>query len=793
MWSSSQTPNGPDFCRDSDNQSENLDEIEMSEFDENDELCSNFDEVDAVSETCFENPHTIELEISGRSHDTVTSTQSAPSAVNMGDDKKPLRLPSLATVDELSEDPLPPQCPSGDSDKPHVSLEELLSPDSPGPTRHSIKGKGNISSSSLPVGGLHQSEITRASLATPRPLVHTATSPALNNIPSQLSTNTTDKRKEGTLTRRKTQQEFSSESVAQRPKRLHFRRGSSRFQSKFLDDNEDHVIWKPEKSPHNVTTGSEPMKKKFSTSSITPATTDYGVAKSKSWDHPDGGSVSPISEISPTMSSNDFRLRQQQLLARVDVAREVAKDQNNKLYKPQVSRHDKKKTLKLASRYVSYRISQKPRGMSDIVFQAIDKKQSASPADNDRPLSAKEKWQKATFLVSSASQHTPEMPRPSVTSLRSNRSELQLVKINTLGQHLHKPKHPLIGNVKLSHSEYDLATLAKKQSPPTSRPPLQSRATAFDISTRGLEDVDEVDGELETEKADLVSSPLKSRPRAMTVNIRLENVSKVDGESEGNKQEAVVDSSCSPICIDNLNNNNNSNNNNNNVYSSLAVVGGKPQGHGWSGSIHGYDNPIARFSQLYMPGSSSTMGGSTSSFTEIDHADTHPTITLTKAKSSSDLTAEEEVSHVQLRPSKSYGSLLRPVSLDKAICVPADYQFRQNTDTSLAQIQPKSTTSSMDFKGSPELHSKKSPVRSRTELESDNLKDESTIYLSPAIVSTSSVVPQVLSPDRVDKGASSHTSPSHDQGDHVTSSSMYAGRQEHRHGDKSPTSTNVFQ
>ena len=302
------------------------------------------------------------------------------------------------------------------------------------------------------------------------------------------------------------------------------------------------------------------MKNKLNTASITPATTDYGVAKSKSWDHPDDGGVSPISDISPTTSFNDYKLRQQQLLARVNIAREVAKDQNNELYKSQVSQDDKKKTLKLASQYVSYRISQKPRGMSDIVFQAMDKKQLASPTDNDRPLTAKEKWQKATLLVSSAGQHKPEMLSPSVTSLRSNQSELKLIKIHTLGQHSHKPKHPLFGDIKLSHSEHNLATLAKKQSLPTGWPRLQSHATAAVISTRGLEDVNEVDGELDTKKADLVSSPLKSCPRTMAVNSRLENVSEVAGESESKKQEPVVDSSCSPICINKLNNNNNSNN-----------------------------------------------------------------------------------------------------------------------------------------------------------------------------------------------------------------------------------------
>ena len=758
---------------DDDDDDQHFHDTEMSRFNENGELGLSFDEIDGIDETCFENPHAIELDTSVRSHDTVTSTQSAPCAFS--DDIKPLRRSSLATVDELSEDPLPPHHPTENLDKVHNSLEQLLSSEFPAQAngiRPSLKGKASASSSSLPIDGVQKAaqhpEAKQASLATPRPLLHTATSPALKNIPSKISTTTTtSKRKQDSLTRRSTQQEFSSEPVVRRPKKLSIRRRSSRFESKFLNDNEYHEIWKPEKSPRNVATDGVPINKRISTSSMTPASTDNGVEKSKSFN-----TTSPMSEVSSASSNNDFRLRQQQLFERVNVAREVVKGQNDKLYKPQVSQDDKKLTLKLASRFVSYHISKKPHGLSDVVFHAMDKSKPAS-ADDDRPLSAKEKWQKAKLLVSSASQHTPEMPRPSIISLRSNHSELQLVKIKTLGQD--RSKHPQNRGIKLSRSEDDLSKL-QKESPPRSRPLLKSRATAAVINVSRSENVNEVDSELQNNKADLLSSPLRVHPKVMATNSRLDNVCEEEDEFEDKTQESV-DPPSLPIIFNDLNNNN-SNNNSNNV-SSLITEDDKPQGHGWSGSMHPYDNHIARLSQLYLPGSSSTVGGSNSSLPEIDHINTHPAITLTKEKSSSTRNLSSELPRVELKQSRSYGSLSRPVSLEKAVRVPVDYQFQQN-----GELQPTASVS--------ELPPVKVPVVSKLEAESGGPRG-SSVNLSSKIVSTSSVLPQMLSPHHPDDtGASSHMSLSHDQTGHVTTS-MYAGRQEHRHGNKAPSSANVFQ
>ena len=789
MWTRSQTPNGDSFSNhsESDHQLENY---EMSEFDENEELCENYDEVDAVSETCFENPDVIELEISRNSQDTITSTQSAPGAVNI---EKPLQRPSLPTVEELSEDPLPPKHNLDDLNEPHKSLEQLLTPDSPHSLRTSGKTKATISSSSLPVGGvatMRQTNVPDASGVTrnPPPLLHTATDPVLMNptasvntfdrrtVPSHLPAANTKKRKGSTLNRRKTQQEFSSVTVTRRPKRLSLRRGSSRFQSKFLEDNEDHVIWKPNKSPHNVIATNELVKKKTSTSSLTPVS-DYNVAKSKSWDQPDGDSISLISENSPTTTFSDFRLRQQQLLERVNVAREVAKDQNNTLYLPEVSEDDKKCKLKLASRYVSYKINKKPIGMGDVVFQAMAERKSASPTVNSKPLTSRERWQKA---ASSIDQHTPVMNRPSISSLKSNQSELQLVKIHTLGQRPQKPVNSDISGMKLSLSEQNLSKIGKDSPPTKSKPVLRTRTTAMGITTGGLENVDEDDAEKEA-AVDLL-------PAAdVTDNANTNNACN-DAENEGTVESTV-------IAIDNLNSNNNCSNANN----CPPTVNDLPEGCGWSGSIHCYDNPIKRFSQLYLQGSSSTVADSTSSLQEMDQTDTHPAIMLSKVKSSStkDLHSaaaveEGRLPNVQLRPSRSYGSLLRPVSLDKVIRVPAGYQFQEETDTTL-QSHPKPTVSSM---GSPDVQSLKVPLSSITEPDCLSSK-ASSVTSSQAIVSSSVVVPHVPpASDHDDQlAASSHTLllPSHEQNDYVTSTSLYTGCQEHRHGDKNPISSNVFQ
>ena len=213
------------------------------------------------------------------------------------------------------------------------------------------------------------------------------------NIPSQLPTQTKVSFSTPTTS---TQRKFSCPTVVTH-EQLSVRRRSLGFQSKFLNDNEDHVIWKPERSVLN---------KRLS---IIPSRDSEGT-KSK-LQNDDG--ISQTSEI-PPLSFNDFRLRQQQLLERVNVAREVTKDQNSDLCQPEMSQEDKKMTLKLASQYVSYRISQKPRGLSDVVFQAMDRKKSASLVNTDRPLTTKEKWQKITVLASTAT--PPQQDTVGITS-----------------------------------------------------------------------------------------------------------------------------------------------------------------------------------------------------------------------------------------------------------------------------------------------------------------------------------------------------------------------------------------
>ena len=76
--------------------------------------------------------------------------------------------------------------------------------------------------------------------------------------------------------------------MLENPKDLHH---MSRFKSKFLNDNEVHVIWKPDTS--NVTTASETMQRNTSTSTMLSATDP---AKVTSWEQQEinavGGSAS---------------------------------------------------------------------------------------------------------------------------------------------------------------------------------------------------------------------------------------------------------------------------------------------------------------------------------------------------------------------------------------------------------------------------------------------------------------------------------------------------------------------
>ena len=105
---------------------------------------------------------------------------------------------------------------------------------------------------------------------------------------------------------------------------------------------------------------------------------------------------------------------------RVNVAHEVCKDQNIKLVQPEVSQNVKQRALRLASRYVSFRISKKPQDMADVVLQA---QKQLLLTNSDQPLSPKQKWQRAVLL---SANKTKIMKNPSETSLGSSYSEMGL-------------------------------------------------------------------------------------------------------------------------------------------------------------------------------------------------------------------------------------------------------------------------------------------------------------------------------------------------------------------------------
>ena len=325
---------------------------------ENNEVGTNVDELTTVGETCFKNPHASKLKISGQPCDTV-----AQDSIGTGDNKIPLRQLFYATEDPSSEDPLNDNLGKSHNKPAAASIQQL-----------------KVIGAAPAVSNDNVSE---------------------DNIPLQLPTKTKVSFSTPTTS---TQRKFSCPTVAT-PKQLSARRGSLGFQSKFLNDNEDHVIWKPDRSLLNKRLSIIPSR-------------DSDCTKSKP-QNDDG--ISQTSEIPPP-SFNDFRLRQQQLLERVNVAREVTKDQNSDLYQPEISQEDKKKTLRLASQYVSYRISQKPRGLSDVVFQAIDKRKSASLVNTDRPLTTKEKWQKITVLASTAT--PPQQCQATVEKVSTSRLEV---------------------------------------------------------------------------------------------------------------------------------------------------------------------------------------------------------------------------------------------------------------------------------------------------------------------------------------------------------------------------------
>ena len=806
QYSRSHSPAGMDPF-DSDNERHGYD-IQMTAIGE--EALSDSDEflsdIEGDEDMFFENPHDIESQINQTPLDTVVQGASNnPNKSNSGsiNSNKKQNRSSLATVEEMSEEPLPTYSyvtSNMDLNESHARLERMLDPSSPPPSYEKRNGnqegvQKQTSSSSLPETG---------DASKVKPFVKGRSSIEMFRSAATAS------KPEHKMKRRSTKHDFSSGS--QRPRELHLQRRTSRFHSKFLNDNEFHVIWKPD-TP-NVTTASEPIQKKPSTSTMLPAT-DPGMPKSTSWDQQDGNVTSPGSGLaSPTGAPGDLWLRQKQLQERVNIAREVSKDQNLKLVQSEISQDEKRRTLQLASRYVSYRISKKPRRLDDVVLHAMgsaaDSSKQSLLEDSDEPLSPKQKWQKAVLLT--ANKRQQDMKRPSMTSIASSHSEIQPISIRTIGQRMNKMnKKPLIGSVSQSQSDYNLSALSKC-SPPNKRSTLKSRTTYTMMNTRAqLEDVAEVENELEKQ----ISVKNKSKQQADieegTARLSTKSVKNEDSTDALEAATASFAAVDKPLLVPSSGNTlNNDNYNNGNDEATTEVTDEDEfalSGHGWSGSLHGYDNPVSKFNQLYLPGSNSSMSASsTTSYPEMEPTETLPGIKFTRSNSTDELRSaiQDGLSQVNLRQSRSSGNLSRPVteSFERAVVVPVDYQFRSNSNAgdvspnALHHIRPKSAVSSCSSlesipsgHNSPQMRPKKSTHHSKKSTGHTSPRNSAHLTSpSPLIVSASSVLPQVVSPPPSDDNSRTNLIP-HMSGE-VTS--LFAGQQEHRHNEKNPPSS-VFQ
>ena len=300
----------------------------------------------------------------------------------------------------------------------------------------------------------------------------------------------TDRTEAGSKTHHKLQRRSTRQRFSRKPKDLHLQHRTSRFQSKFLNDDEFHVIWKPDTPNVTTTRLSDSMQKNLSTSTTVPKI-DPSLPKSTSWSQ-QCETVSPavISTTSTPSTPADLRFRQKQLLERVNVAREVSKDQNIKLIQPEVSQNVKQRALRLASRYVSFRISKKPQNMADVVLQA--QKQSLL-ANSDQPLNPKQKWQRAILL---SANKTKVMKNPSETSLSSSYSEIQPISIHTIGQRMSRmSKNPYHSEFPMSQSDYTLSSKSKDYSS-TKKSVLKTCASCTLMNTKPvLEDATELEND----------------------------------------------------------------------------------------------------------------------------------------------------------------------------------------------------------------------------------------------------------------------------------------------------------
>ena len=152
----------------------------------------------------------------------------------------------------------------------------------------------------------------------------------------------------------------------------------------FLDDDECHVIWKPN-TPHKPTL----MKKKSSVWSMQSGTGPSLVNPSCDQQKETVASSAAGSK-SPYGTPADLRKKQKQLMERVNLAREVAKDQNVKLVQGEVSQEIKRYALRQSSRYISFRMSKKRQCKNVVDFEPTgfegDTQNQASPAGSNKQL-----------------------------------------------------------------------------------------------------------------------------------------------------------------------------------------------------------------------------------------------------------------------------------------------------------------------------------------------------------------------------------------------------------------------
>jgi len=389
-------------------------DISMTEFGK--EAISDSDESFSDSEgyekVYFTNPHYKELV----SLDEVV--QKARSSTSI---MRTSRLSLPIEEEEMSQEPLPTNTSNLDLNKSPPQLERKLDPSAP-PSHEWEYNK--------------HKDVQKQKRSSSLPQTHNATKPSMNGTEMYHGDSTTCKMEH--QKRRKTI-DLDISAGARRPS----------FQSEFLNDNELHTIWKPD-TP-NITAASEPIQKRPSISVMLPEN-DPRLPSSNQRKR---SATSLENEASsPTGVSRDLWLRQKQLQERVNVAREVAKAQNVTLAKPEVSQDKKRHVLQLAPKMVSYHISKKPKHLDDVILQAMrgaaDSRKSLL-TDSDRPLTSKEKWQKAILL--SANKKEAKRRPSAMTSLASSDPEMQPVNIPK-GQRMKEiNENPFLGLVPQSQSD----------------------------------------------------------------------------------------------------------------------------------------------------------------------------------------------------------------------------------------------------------------------------------------------------------------------------------------------------